>query len=80
MKKPIKKIVEESESENEEVIIVIKKRKPTKKTIIVEESSESEEDEKLKVEYKKRGLKSQENKKSSIKLTNPLSSNFENFF
>jgi len=75
-KKPIKKIVEESDDE-EDVIIVKKKKKP--KTIIIEES-ESENDSVETIPEKKRALKSQENKKSSIKMNNQLPSNFTNYF
>lgn len=75
-KKPVKKIIEESDDE-EDVIIVKKKKKP--KTIIIEES-ESDNDSVDTVPEKKRPLKSQENKKSSIKMTHQLPTNFTNFF
>ena len=76
-KKSSKKIVEEESSE-EEVIIVKKKKKKPKK-IIIEESESSSEEESVK-QPKERVLKSQENKRSSVKISNPLPNNFNNYF
>lgn len=79
-KKPTKKIIEESESE-EDVIIVKKKKKP--RQIIIEESDTDSDTDSIKtqpIEPKRRPLKSQENKKTSIKINNPLPNNFMNYF
>jgi len=73
-KKPVKKVVEESDEEDN-VIILKKKKKP--KTIIVEESESESESETVQPIKQKLPLKSQENKKSSIKINHP---NFSNFF
>lgn len=76
--KKYKKIESESESsEEEEIIIIEKKKKPKKKTkrIIIEESSDSEEEPEEEEEIIKpkiqRNFKSQQNKKSIIKIHKP---------
>ena len=82
--KPKKKIIKEPESESEEEVIIIeKKKKPKKKTkrIIIEESSSDEEEEDEKEEEKRapnRPFKSQQNKKSIIKINGVDNSEVKN--
>jgi len=56
----------------------VKKKKKKPKKIIIEESSSSSE-ESIK-QPKERVLKSQENRRSSVKISNPIPSNFTNYF
>jgi len=78
-KKPNKKIIEE-ESESEEDIIIVKKKKKPKKIIIEESDTDSDNDSVKTIEPKKRNLKSQENKKTSIKINPQLPNSYMNYF
>ena len=79
--KPKKKIIKEpeSDSDEEEVIIIEKKKKPkpkTKRIIIEESSSEEEEEEERKAPERK--FKTQQNKKSIIKINGVDNSEVKN--
>ena len=81
--KKVKEVVDSSSDENEEEVIIVQKRKkpkPKVKRIIVEESaSESESEEEIKPREK--NFKSQQNKRSIIKVNNnPLVSPNTVFF
>lgn len=81
VKKKMKPIVEDVESESSDEEIIIKKKKKKKKVIVIEESDESEDEEEEEVNYKpkSREMKTQQNRRSLIQQHNQKQTE-KNFF